>query len=546
MTADPLARLRAEIASLDAGHAIGRVTAARGQTIAVSGLSERARLGDRVRIARAAAPLNGEVVQIDGATLTVLPEDVPEGVRLGDLVALTGAATLAPDDGWIGRIVDPFGRPLDGRPLLRGASARPLRADPPDPAARRAMGARLSTGMTAFNTLLPLARGQRMGLFAGAGVGKSMLLGRLARHVEADVVVVALIGERGRELRDFVDNVLGVEGMRRAVVVAATSDRAPLVRRRCAWAAMTVAEHFRDAGRHVLLLTDSITRFAEAHREVAVAAGELPALRGYPASTAHMIMALAERAGPAVGTQGDITALFSVLVAGSDMDEPVADILRGALDGHVVLDRAIAERGRYPAIDLLRSVSRSLPAAANPEESAAIARARHLLGVHARSEAMIRAGLYTEGADPDLDQAVKVHGALDTFIAEPEGVSIANSFDRLAVILRRAGGVRAGPGVASGAAPGKGPRGTEAGEQTAAGAASRQPAARSAAKPEAPASPVPQHVGATPSHHGGTAASGAAVVTAGQTGQTGATPGGKPETPGGVGGVIAGGKPSAG
>ncbi|MEO0774850.1 MAG: FliI/YscN family ATPase, partial [Pseudomonadota bacterium] len=290
-----------------------------------------------------------------------------------------------------------------------------------------------------FNTLLPIVRGQRIGLFAGSGVGKSSLLGHLGRHMEADLVVFALIGERGRELRDFVENTLGPEGMKRSVIVAATSDRSPLVRRRCAWTAMAIAEHFRDQGKHVLLLADSVTRFAEAHREIATAAGELPALRGHPSSMAHMIMSLCERAGPGAEGAGDITALFSVLVAGSDMDEPVADVLRGVLDGHVVMDRAIAERGRYPAIDLLRSVSRSLPRAASLSENELILRTRRLLGAYAQSETMVRAGLYTDGSDPDLDQALRIWPDLDAFIGEAEQGDIANSFNKLTLILRRAG-----------------------------------------------------------------------------------------------------------
>ena len=216
----------------------------------------------------------------------------------------------------------------------------------------------------------PIARGQRIGVFAGSGIGKSSLLADLARGIEADIVVYALIGERGRELRDFVDNVLGPEGMARAVVIAATSDQAPLIKRRAAWMAMAVAEVFRDQGKHVLLLLDSLTRFAEAHREIALTAGEAPTLRGFPPSTANLIAALCERAGPGPFGKGDITAVFSVLVAASDMDEPIADITRGVLDGHVVLDRGIAERGRFPAIDVRRSVSRSLPGIATEEENA--------------------------------------------------------------------------------------------------------------------------------------------------------------------------------
>jgi flagellum-specific ATP synthase len=296
------------------------------------------------------------------------------------------------------------------------------------------MGARLATGLAVFDTLLPLVRGQRLGLFAGSGVGKSSLLSRFARGVEADVVVVALIGERGRELRDFVEEVLGPEGMARAVVVAATSDRPPTVRRRCALAAMAVAEHFRDRGAQVLLLADSITRFAEAHREVAVTAGEAGSLGGFPPSTAHAIMALAERAGPGTGTAGDITAIFSVLVAGSDMEGPVADILRGVLDGHVVLDRRIAERGRYPAVDVLRSVSRSLPRAAAAAENALIAAARRHLGAWDRAELMVQAGLYAAGSDPAVDAAVRLFPALDAFVTEDSSGPEA-AFARLAAIL---------------------------------------------------------------------------------------------------------------
>ena len=312
-------------------------------------------------------------------------------------------------------------RPACGQGSSRrsGSSNETERAEAPPAITRRRLGARLNTGLAVFDTLLPIVRGQRIGLFAGSGVGKSTLLADLARGVQADVVVIALIGERGRELREFIEEVLGPEGMARAVVVAATSDQSPLMRRRCAWSAMTVAEHFRDRGHHVLFLADSITRFAEAHREIALASGEAPSYRGFPPSTSQMIMALAERSGPGPEGGGDISAIFSVLVAGSDMEEPVADILRGVLDGHVVLDRAIAERGRFPAVDVLRSVSRSLPHAATAAENALIARVRAALGLYAESELMINAGLYAPGSDPRLDEAVRLHPALDGFVALP-------------------------------------------------------------------------------------------------------------------------------
>ena len=380
-----------------------------------------------------------EVGRVSGTAWGSFQVNGLHSAALGDRVELEGAATITPDDSWLGRIVDPLGRPLDGRPLLCGAARRPMTGAPPPPAGRRGLGARLSTGVAVFDTMLPLVRGQRIGLFAGSGVGKSSLLAKFARGVAADVAVIALVGERGLEIREFTDKVLGPEGMARSVVVTATSAQSPLMRKRCLHSAMTVAEHFRDLGKHVLLLVDSVTRFAEAHREIALAAGEEASLRGYPPSTAHTIMALAERAGPGPEREGpekagDITAVFSVLVAGSDMEEPVADILRGVLDGHVVMDRRIAERGRYPAIDLLRSVSRSLPQAATAGENALIARARQLLGAYDRAEMMIQAGLYVAGSDPLVDRAIAVWPALDAFLAEDaEGVQA--SFARLAECL---------------------------------------------------------------------------------------------------------------
>jgi flagellum-specific ATP synthase len=424
-----------EIGGINPVTQVGRVAEVARGTLCVTGLSRQAALGDRVAVQSRHRPVGGEILRIAPGEVVVLPDDAPDGLAIGDSVELRGSAGIAPHDGWIGRIVDPFGRPLDGRPLFRGPVERPLRAAPPPPADRRAMGDRLSTGVAVFDTLLPLVRGQRIGLFAGSGVGKSSLLASFARGVQADVVVIALIGERGRELRDFTDRVLGPDGMARSVVVSATSDQSPLVRRRCAWAAMAVAEHFRDQGLQVLLLADSITRFADAHREVALSAGEEGSLRGYPPSTAPMIMALAERAGPGTQDTGDITAVFTVLVPGSDMEEPVADILRGVLDGHVVMDRRIAERGRYPAIDLLRSVSRSLPGCATPEENALIARARSHLGTWDRAELMIQAGLYARGSDAGVDAAIRVWPALDAFLAEPATEGIAGSFARLAACL---------------------------------------------------------------------------------------------------------------
>ena len=432
--------LVAHIADLHAVRPVGRVSRADGSALHITGLAGDASIGDGLQVYRKrGAPLKGEVVQIVGDILVMLAEAPPEGVSLNDRVSLLSPAVIAPSNEWLGRIIDPAGLPLDGKPLLRGAHARRLLCPPPKAANRRPFGERLSTGLAVTNTLLPMVKGQRMGLFAGSGVGKSTLLGQFARHMSADIVVIAMIGERGRELRHFVDEVLGTEALSRSVVVAATSDQSPLLRRRCAWTAMTVAEHYRDAGHSVLFLADSITRFAEAHREVAVAAGEAPVLRGFPPSTTHLITSLCERAGPGAGVQGDITALFSVLVAGSDMDEPIADILRGVLDGHVVLDRAIAERGRFPAVDVLRSVSRSLPNAASTRENAILVLTRKMLSLYDANAMMIRAGLYTHGSDSEIDKAIQIYPDLENFLAKIEPDDAQRSFSQLELILRRAG-----------------------------------------------------------------------------------------------------------
>ena len=428
-----------EIASKRLSTPVGRVIGIVGGEIEISGLQNIARIGDRLVLRRGPNDeLHGEVLKIEASKISMLSDKTPDRVAIGDAVLLYPAPQFAPSDNWIGRVIDPFGEPLDGRPLLRGSQARDLMTSPPKAAGRRHMGERLDTGLSVFNTILPIVRGQRIGLFAGSGVGKSTLLAKLAQHMEADVVVMALIGERGREVNHFVEQVLGPEGMRRAVVVAATSDQSPLVRRRCAWAAMTIAEHFRDQGKNVLLLADSVTRFAEAHREISAASGEAPALRGFPPSVTPLITGMCERAGPGTGDQGDITAVFSVLVAGSDMDEPIADILRGVLDGHIVLNREIAERGRFPAIDVSRSVSRSLPAAATKEENDLILDVRKYLGSYEQSEVMIRAGLYSEGTDPVLDTAVKLWPELDGFFGRDDPNGVKSSFDRLKLLLRRA------------------------------------------------------------------------------------------------------------
>lgn len=424
-------QMSAAIGSIEITRNVGRVTGVFGGTVQFHSAGMAVSVGDYAQIRSSRRRMAGEVIRLDAKQGQILLEGPAEGISVGDRITLETPESFAPHMGWIGRVIDPHGIPLDGRPLLPGTRSIDLNTPPPPAHARRAMGHRLETGLAVFNTILPIVRGQRVGLFAGSGVGKSTLIADLARGVAADVIVIALVGERGREVRHFVDNVLGEEGLSKAIVVAATSDRAPQVRRRCASAAMAVAESFRDRGQHVLLLVDSVTRFCEAHREIAVAQGESANLRGFPASTAAAIANLCERAGPGTEDTGDITAVFSVLVAGSDMEEPVADMLRGVLDGHIVLDREVAERGRFPAVDVVRSVSRSLPDAANAQENAIIAQARSLLASYGRAELMVQSGLYEAGSDPQIDAAVECYAALDHFLTINDTRGILAHFAKL-------------------------------------------------------------------------------------------------------------------
>lgn len=415
----------------------GRIEAIDGRRMIIAGLSSIAAVGDRLFIDRQGMDtLLAEIIGCEGPQAIAMAFGATVGLSVGDAALLERHASFAaPSRKWLGEILDWQARRADGESPGDGDTRLPLLAPPPRAALRRRLGERLTTGHCAFDTFVPICRGQRLGLFAGSGVGKSMLLGSLARTIDADVVIAALIGERGREVNAFVEESLTADARGRAVVIASTSDEPALVKRQSAQLAMTTAEYFRNEGLHVLLIFDSLTRYAEAHREIALAGGEPPSLRAFPPSTFQAIASLVERAGPGVAGQGDITAVFSVLVAGSDMDEPVADAVRGYLDGHIVLDRTIAERGRFPAIDIRRSVSRSLPRAASDAENALLAAGRSLLGAYEDAELIVRAGLYKAGVDPMIDKAVRIWPALDRFFAGSEPAGPEASFDRLRAIL---------------------------------------------------------------------------------------------------------------
>ena len=338
--------------------------------------------------------------------------------------------------------MDPLGRPLDGKGALPlGIAARPVRAAPPPAIERARLGSRLDLGVAALDLFTPCRQGQRLGLFAGSGIGKSTLLATLARYGQCDVVVLALVGERGREVREFLEDDFGPDGLARAVVVVATSDAPPLLRRQAGYAAMAVAEYFRDHGLSVLLLIDSVTRFCQALREIALAAGEPPATRGFPASVFAELPRLLERAGPGIAcadsAAGQMTAFFTVLVEGDDHNEPVADAARGILDGHVIMDRKIAEAGRYPPIDVLRSVSRTAPGCLTEQEAALVQRARAILAQHASMADMIRLGAYRAGTDPAVDEAISLAPRIEALLRQAKGThsSTQDSFAALNDIL---------------------------------------------------------------------------------------------------------------
>ena len=422
-------------------HAVARAVPvrARGRLVRITGLVVEAavagvRHGDVVRIESAGRePLLAEAVGLRGDRAVLLPLGDPAGVGLDAEVVPTGRPlAIRAGEALRGRVLDGLGRPIDGRPLPPGLEEWDVDRPAPCALARRRVDAPLPLGVRALDGLATVGEGQRVGLFAGAGVGKSTLLGQIARNARAELCVVCLVGERGREVRDFLEESLGPEGRARSVVVVATSDAPALVRLRAAHVATSVAEWFAERGARVLLLVDSLTRFARAQREVGLAAGELPARHGYPPSVFQALPRLLERAGNR--ERGGITALYTVLVAGGDLDEPIADEARSILDGHVVLDRRLAERGHWPAVDVLQSLSRLMPAVAGEAHRASAARMRELLAAYERQRDLVVLGAYRRGGDPTADAALDRIGAIEAFLRQrpDEGDGLEETVRRLA------------------------------------------------------------------------------------------------------------------
>jgi flagellum-specific ATP synthase len=461
-----LGECRTIAASAEPLEVRGRLTRAAGLVLEVVGL--KLPLGARVAVLPSeGARLDAEVVGFSGEHLYLMPITEPEGVRPGAMAVLYDAPGERPRLGkrnhplrraedrtrhvpmgtaLLGRVVDAGGAPLDRRGPLTGPDGQPC---PLRPLARRPINAMdrapvrtpLDVGVRAINGLLTVGRGQRIGLFAGSGVGKSVLLGMMARFTSADVIVVGLIGERGREVKEFIEDILGTEGLRRAVVVAAPADTTPIVRLQGAAYATAIAEDFRDQGRHVLLIMDSLTRYAMAAREIALAVGEPPATKGYPPSVFAKLPQLVERAGNATAGGGSITAFYTVLTEGDDPQDPVADAARAILDGHVVLSRTLADAGHFPAIDVESSISRVMPSVCAPAQIEAARRFKAMFSRYQRNRDLLAVGAYVAGADPALDAAIAAYPRIEAFLQQPmgEAAPLAASQQKLAALVAGAG-----------------------------------------------------------------------------------------------------------
>jgi flagellum-specific ATP synthase len=431
--------LAEQIRELDGVEVYGRVVGVRGLMVEAAGPIHTMPVGARVVIETGTGrDIACEVVGFSGANALLMPFGPLEGVRRGcRAIVSSAAAAVRPSERWLGRVINAAGDPIDGKgPLPSGPSPYTFRNAPPPAHARKRVGAPLDLGVRCINTFLTCCHGQRMGIFSGSGVGKSVLLSMLARNVAADISVIGLVGERGREVQEFLQDDLGPEGLARSVVVVSTSDEPALMRRQAGYLTLAVAEYFRDINKDVLVLMDSISRFAVAQREIGLSAGEPPTAKGYTPTVFTELPRLLERAGPGTG-EGTITGIFTVLVEGDDHNEPVSDAVRAILDGHIVMERQIAERGRYPAINVLKSVSRAMPRAADPAFLPLLARARRVMATYADMEELIRLGAYRPGSSAEVDEAIRLHGPLEQFLAQnkDEATSLEQGYQRLEQIL---------------------------------------------------------------------------------------------------------------
>jgi flagellum-specific ATP synthase len=436
--------LASDIDAIDEIEVFGRVKTVQGLLIEVVGPVRELRVGGRVAIETTqGGQLDAEIIGFRDRHALCLPFGPVAGVRLGCRAVFRGHdGAVFPSETWLGRIINANAEPIDGKgPLARGPEAYPLKQVPLPAHERARVGAPMDLGVRSLNTFTTICEGQRMGIFAGSGVGKSVLMSMMVRNATADVAIVGLIGERGREVQEFVTDYLGASGIKQAIVVVATSDEEALMRRQAAYLTLTLAEYFRDRGKRVLCLMDSLTRFAQAQREIGLAIGEPPTAKGYPPTVFAELPRLLERAGPGLANSGSVTGLFTVLVEGDDHNEPIADAVRGILDGHIVMERGIAERGRYPAVNVLRSISRTMPQCVPVPVRPVLQQAREVMSVFSDMEELIRLGAYRKGSDPQVDRAIALNPALEAFLGQQreERTNIADGYQMLQAILEQGG-----------------------------------------------------------------------------------------------------------
>lgn len=447
-----LARLADAVEAFSTPQALvdisGVVTSVAQGRCTIVGLSRHVRLGDFLAFRSTGRPRLAEVVHLGSDEIIAAPVDNGPAATIGERVWRRGPFRVAPADSWCGRTINALGEPIDGAgPLEQGTVSRPVIALPPSSMERERVGAAIRTGVKVVDIFTPICQGQRMGIFAGSGVGKSTLLSMFAESAGFDRAVIALVGERGREVREFIEDTMGAN-MAKTVAVVATSDESPMLRKLAPLTAMAIAEHFRDRGENVLFIADSLTRYAHALREVGMAAGEPPVARGYPASVFTALPALLERAGPGPAGTGAITALVSVLVDGDNHNDPVSDAARGILDGHLVLDRALADEGRYPPVNPLTSISRLARKAWSGDEEKLVIRLKALIHRFEETRDLRLIGGYRPGTDPDLDMAVKQAPVVYDVLRQTPGQPPAKeAFAELANAMKAAAGIPSNPGV---------------------------------------------------------------------------------------------------
>ncbi len=440
LTEEKLNQLKSRIDNISEFEKVGEVTAIKGNIIECKGLSETTAIGNECNIINTKGrKITCQVTGFQEDSILLLPYGETKGINIGAIVKVTkDSQDIFPDESWKGRVINGYGEAMDNKgPLTQGYVPYPLQNNPPEAGSRKRVGSKIDLGVRVIDTFASCCYGQRMGIFSGSGVGKSVLISMLTKYADTDIKIIGLIGERGREVQEFISEYLGEEGLKNAIVVVSTGDEPALLRKQATYITMTLAEYFRDQGKEVLCIIDSITRFATAQREIGLSTGEPPSTKGYTPSVFSELPKILERAGPGKD-KGNITGLFSVLVEGDDQNEPISDTVRGIVDGHVVLDRNIAEKGRFPAVNILKSISRTMPGCNSEKENQLVRYGRKIISTYEDMEEMIKIGAYKKGSNSEVDVAIDMFPKLESFLTQSPGehTNMDTSYKLLAEILQ--------------------------------------------------------------------------------------------------------------